>query len=103
MKGFIRKKIGVVLVSFILVALCVQTSRAVDNLSLTGFVKSIDSNNGIIRVNVTSESCKGLREFRVPDGAKSDLDTSLIDKKLQFYINSATCERGKVYNIISER
>jgi hypothetical protein len=103
MKEFIRRKIGVVLVFFILIALCVQTSWAVDNLSLTGFVKSIDSNNGIIRVNVTSESCKGLREFRVPDNAKSDLDTSLIDKKLQFYINSATCERGKVYNVILER
>jgi hypothetical protein len=103
MKGFIRKKIGVVLVSFILVALCVQTSRAVDNLSLTGFVKSFDNNSGIVRVDVTSESCKGLREFRMSDDAKGALDASLIGNKVQFYINSATCERGKVYNIISER
>lgn len=103
MKEFIRKKIEVVLVSFILIALCVQTSWAVDNLFLTGFVKSVDNNSGIVRVNVTSESCKGLREFRVPEDAKGDLDTSLIGKKLQFYINSATCERGRVYNIILER
>ena len=103
MKELIRKKIGVILVSFILITLCVQTSRAVDNLSLTGFVKSFDNNSGIVRVDVTSESCKGLREFRVPDDAKGGLDTSLIDMKLQFYINSSTCERGRVYNIISER
>ena len=103
MKELIRKKIGVILVSFILITLCVQTSRAVDNLSLTGFVKSFDNNSGIVRVDVTSESCKGLREFRMSDDAKGGLDASLIGNKVQFYINSATCERGRVYNIISER
>jgi len=103
MKEFVRKKIGVVLVFFILIALCVQTGWAVDNLFLTGFVKSFNASSGVIRVDVTSESCKGIRELRVPDDAKNDLDASLIGEKLQFYIDSATCERGKVYNMILER
>jgi hypothetical protein len=100
---FISKKMVIILAVFILISLCAQTSLAVDNLSLTGFIKSIDNNNGILTVNITSESCKGLRVFKVPDGAKGTLDISLIDKKVQFYINSANCEPGKVYNILFER
>ena len=73
-----------------------------DNLSLTGVVRSIDSNNGIISLDITSEGCRGLRTFRVPDDAKGDLDASLIGKKLQFMIDSSKCERGRIYNIIFE-
>jgi hypothetical protein len=74
-----------------------------DNLLLTGFIKSFDANRGVIMVNVTSEGCEGLREFRIPEDAKEDLDASLIGKRIQFYINSNTCERGKIYDIIFER
>ena len=103
MKEIISKKIGIILISFMLITLYAQTSWAVDNLSLTGFVRSFDNNSRMIRIYVTSESCKGLRDFMVPGDGKSDLDASLINRKLQFLINSATCERGKVYNILLER
>jgi hypothetical protein len=102
MKKLIGKKMGIIFVSFMFISLYTQTSVAVDELSLTGFVKSIDKTNGIISINVTSESCRGLRVFRVPDDARNDLDASLIGRKLQFDIDSATCERGKVYTIISK-
>ena len=100
MKEFIGNKMGVILVFFILISLCPQTSIAVDNLSLTGFVRSIDSNNGIISLDITSEGCRGPRSFKVPDDAKGDLDASLIGKKLQFMIDSSKCERGRIYNIV---
>ncbi|HBE44071.1 MAG TPA: hypothetical protein DDW17_01125 [Deltaproteobacteria bacterium] len=79
------------------------TEDHTDNLLLTGFIKSFDANIGVIMVNITSEGCEGLREFKIPEDAKEDLDASLIGKRIQFYINSNTCERGKVYDIIFER
>jgi hypothetical protein len=102
MREFIRNKMGVILIFFMLISLCPQTSLAVDNLSLTGFVRSIDGNNGIISLDITSEGCRGPRAFRVPDDAKGDLDASLIGKRLEFMIDSSKCERGRIYNIIFE-
>lgn len=105
MKGFKRKGVCIFLPFLILVFLCVQEGTAQENAFLTGFVKSVDQKNGIIWINVTSEpkSCKGIREFRVAEDAKEDLNTSLIGKRLQFLINSGKCERGKVYEILLER
>lgn len=100
MKSFIVKQMGIILVSFTLILAGVQVGSALDNLSLGGIVRSVDKDNGIITLNVTSESCRGLRTFRVPDDAKDDLDDSLIGKRLLFSIDSAKCEKGKIYNII---
>jgi hypothetical protein len=102
MKEFISKITGIILVFFILITLCPQTSLALDNLSLTGFVRSIDSSNGIVNLDIISESCRGLRSFRVPDDARGDLDASLIGQKLGFMIDSSKCERGKIYNMLFE-
>jgi hypothetical protein len=100
MKEFIGNRIGIILVSFMLIFLCTEVSLALDNLSLSGFVQSIDKNNGLITLNVTSESCKGLRSFRVSNNAKDDLDETLVGVNLQFGIDSSECERGKIYNMI---
>jgi hypothetical protein len=100
MKEFMNNTMGIILVFLILISLYPQTSLALDNLSLSGFVRSIDSSNGIISLDITSEGCRGLRAFRVPDDAKGDLDASLIGKKIQFMIDSSKCERGKIYNIV---
>lgn len=102
MKGFVGKKMGIIFVSLMLLSLCAQTSLALDNLSLTGFLRSIDKNNGTISVQITSGSCKGLRTFKVPDNAKDDLD-DWMGKPLRFVIDSSQCEQGKVYNIIEEK
>jgi hypothetical protein len=102
MKEFISYKMGIFFVLLMLISFCPQTSLALDNLSLTGFVRSIDSSNGIISLDITSESCRGLRAFRVPDDARGDLDASLIGQKLGFMIDSSKCERGKIYNMLFE-
>jgi hypothetical protein len=103
MKKFIGKKMGIILAFFILITSHAQTSQASDNLSLIGFVRYVDNTNGIIRVYVTSQGCKGLRDFKVPNYEKGDLDSSLIGRKLRFNINSATCEPRKAYSILLER
>jgi hypothetical protein len=105
MKEFIGNTMGIILVFFMLISLCPQGSHAadtviLDNLSLTGYVRSIDSSNGIITLDITSEGCRGPRSFRVPDDAKGDLDASLVGKRLQFLIDSSRCERGRIYNIV---
>ena len=102
MKGFVGKKMVIILFSLMLVSLFSQVGLALDNLSLTGFVRSIDKNNGIISVQITSGSCKGLRTFRVPDNAKDDLD-DWMGKPLRFVIDSSQCEQGKLYNIMEEK
>jgi len=104
-KGFKRRGVYLFLPFFILAFLYIQNGMAQENTLLTGFVKSIDQKNGIVWINVTSQpkSCKGLREFRMPEEAKEDLNTSLIGKRLQFLINTGKCERGKAYKILLER
>ena len=104
-EGFKRRGMRIFFFFLVLVFLCVQEGMAQENALLTGFVKSIDQKNGIVWINVTSQpkSCKGLREFRMPEDAKEDLNTSLIGKRLQFLINTGKCERGKVYEILLER
>jgi len=93
-------KIGIFLVSFALLSLCVQTGLALDELLLTGIVRSIDKNNGTIGIQITSEGCRGLRLFKLPDDVKNDMEDSLKGKKIVFSIDSSRCEQGKTYNIV---
>lgn len=85
---------------FFVLLLFISTLQAVDELYLEGIIKSYDKQKGIIWVNVLSEGCRGLREFRLPEDAKEDLEPYLIGKKIEFSINSSICEQGKVYNMI---
>ena len=105
MEGILRKGV-VFFFAFTMIMLLCQTGFSrddTDNLLLTGFIKSYDINNRIIRINVTSEGCTGLMEFWVPEYAKDDLDASLIGQRVQFYIKSSTCEQGKIYEMVLER
>ncbi len=105
MKGLGRKGAGIFLSIFIIVIvfLCVHEVMAQENAYLTGFIRSVDKTSGIMRIDVKSKTCKGVRDFRVPDYAKDDLDASLIGQRIQFFIKTGTCERGKVYDILFER
>jgi len=96
-----RKKFCFFLASIFLSLFFVQISAAQDHLFLTGIIRSFHPNSGTIRVDVTSEGCKGLREFREPEGAQGDMDALLVGKQIHFYIDSSICERGKVYNILA--
>jgi hypothetical protein len=95
--GFQIKFCVILLTSILLLA---QTGSTQDRLLLTGVVRSVDSNSGTISINVTSEGCKGIRHFKVPSDAAKDIETTLIGKRMQFYIDSATCARGRAYNIL---
>lgn len=79
-----------------------QEVFSVDELYLTGVIKSYHKEKGLIWVDVRSEGCKGLREFRIPDSMRLDLDPSLVGHRINFFINSPKCEPGHVYNLIPE-
>lgn len=101
MNVVLRKEFWFFLAFIVLAPLCVQTVADVDHLSLTGFLRSFDAKSGIVRIDVTSEGCKGLREFKEPGGANGSMDQSLVGKQIHFSIDSSVCERGKVYNILA--
>jgi hypothetical protein len=101
MMAIMRRGIFGSVVFLTLMLVFVLSSMAQDRLFLTGVVRSVDSISGIIRVNVTSEGCKGLREFKVPADAAKDIEATLIGKRMQFYIDSATCVSGKTYNMLT--
>jgi hypothetical protein len=99
MNIFQRRKLWFFLAFMCLLLSFVQISVAQDHLFLTGIVRSFDSNSGTIRIDVTSEGCKGLREFKEPDSSKADTD--LVGKRIHFSIDSAVCERGRIHNILA--
>lgn len=101
MNALRRKEISFFLVFIMLSPVFAQPIMALDNLILTGFLRSFDSSSGIAKIDVTSEGCKGLREFKLPDDAKGDIDTKLIDKSFTFQIDSSSCERSRIYNIVA--
>ena len=95
-----RSRIWFCVVFLTLMLIFVLPGMAQDHLLLTGVVRSVDSNSGTISINVTSEGCKGIRDFKVHSDAAKDIETTLIGKRMQFYIDSATCVSGRTYNIL---
>lgn len=79
------------------------TSFSQEKLNLTGIIKAVDPITGIVRVQVTSENCKGLWNFKFPDYAKDDLDSSMVGKKIQFNIESPACDPKRLHSIVLER
>lgn len=102
MKGCIRVKILLFILFGGLILSSMHVVFAKDHLFLTGVVRFVDPSSGTLRINVTSEGCTGIREFKAPDNGAADLDASLIGKRIQFYIDSTVCERGKVHTIVPE-
>jgi hypothetical protein len=100
MNNAIMNRICFCVVFLTLMLVCVLPGTAQDHLFLTGVVRSVDSNSGIIRVNVTTEGCRGVREFKAPPDVAKDIEASLVGKQMQFYIGSATCENGITYNML---
>lgn len=95
-------KVIVVSFCFLLALLLGDAVYAVDGLSLTGYVKSVDAANLTVTLDVKSESCRGIRTFKAPSAARDDLNTLPIGTKLQFSIDSGDCKRDKTYTIVLE-
>ncbi len=68
--------------------------HAVDELFLTGVVKKVDSIRGLVTVEVQSESCPGIMNFRVENGM--DLEGS-EGRRISFFINASTCSPHEIY------
>ena len=81
----------------------INPSHSEENLLLTGIIKSVDAISGIVRIQVSTEKCKGLWNFKIPDYAKEDLDKSMIGRRIQFVINSSVCDPRNIYTIMLER
>jgi hypothetical protein len=71
-----------------------------DQLRLTGVIKSIDGVTGMVLVDVTSSSCRGMRTFRA---SKPDILDDYIGKRIAFFIDSNRCDIKEVYTILLER
>ncbi len=70
---------------------------AVDELLVSGILKSIDHTSKTIIMDVKSESCRGTRRFRVDN--PSDME-GYQGRSLAFYINSSTCRGDKIYKVV---
>lgn len=70
---------------------------SVDELLLSGIVKSVDYKSKIVIVDVKSKSCPGMRSFKVEDISKME---SSIGKEISFKIDSSTCMGDTVYKMI---
>jgi hypothetical protein len=79
----------------------VISATATDELFLTGIVKGIDQQTGIITVDVKSESCRGIRHFKLIDA--STLEDTRPGKRISFRIDSSVCKSDIVYKMILPR
>jgi hypothetical protein len=78
--------------------LSIHSSEAVDELFLTGIVRTVDANSRIVVVDVKSQSCPGLRRFKLDK--ITDLE-GLEGQKVSFSIDSSVCRRDEIYKIMA--
>lgn len=78
---------------------------AVDEPLLCGVVQEVNQREGIVVIDVTSESCRGPKEFKLPPAkTKGNVSLNVGDRKC-FSINSNSCKAGNIYaitNIVPE-
>jgi len=77
-----------------------QPAYAVDDLYLTGTIKSVNAATGIVTVDVTSSSCFGMRVFKAD---RLDKLEEYIDKRASFFIDSSRCNVKETYTILTAR
>jgi hypothetical protein len=77
---------------------CIHSSEAVDELYLSGILRTVNTNSGIVVVDVKSQSCPGVRRFNFD---KSEDLEGMEGKKISFSINSSVCSSGEIYKIIT--
>lgn len=77
-----------------------QPAAAVDELYLTGTIKSVNAATGIVMVDVTSSSCFGMRVFKAD---RIDKLEGYIDTRASFFIDSSRCNVKETYTILTAR
>lgn len=75
---------------------CTQAFAA-DGLYLCGNVQEVNAKAALVIVDVTSQSCRGLRKFKLPP-AKGGA-TFNVDERKCFFIDSNRCKAGYIHTI----
>lgn len=70
---------------------------AEDELYLTGIVKNINPATAVVYVEVSSESCRGMRIFHVDDPGNLE---KYVNMTISFYIDSSMCGDNKLHAIL---
>ena len=71
-----------------------------DQLNLTGVIKSVNAVTGLVTVDVASSSCHGMRIFKADKVEKLE---EYVDQRVSFFIDSDTCEVKEIYTILTAR
>lgn len=80
----------------VFLVLNIQSVNATDELYLTSVVRTVIANSGTVVVDVKSESCHGIRSFKVDDISTL---TGAEGKTISFTIGSSTCKSGSIYKM----
>ena len=81
----------------------IQPAFAADNLDqlhVTGVIKSVNAVTGLVTVDVASSSCHGMRIFKADDLEKL---ADYLEQNVSFFIDSSKCEVKETYAIITAR
>ena len=66
-------------------------AEGLDQLNLTGTIKSINMVTGIVYVEVVSSSCLGMRMFKADDPERI---VNFVDQKVSFFIDDNACRNN---------
>ena len=92
-----KKKCWMLLISILAFSvLSIHSVEAVDELYLTGIVRTVYANSGMVTVDVKSHSCRGVRRFKFDNTLDME---GLEGKKISFSIDSSFCKAGGIYKI----
>jgi|WetSurMetagenome_2_1015567.scaffolds.fasta_scaffold733080_1 hypothetical protein len=76
-----------------------QSTASSDNLKLGGYIKSVNSLEKTVTVDVRSTACKGEKRFKVADSRILGSIESQIGHWIAFYIESNNCKGDAVNNM----
>jgi hypothetical protein len=71
-----------------------------DQLYLTGIIKSVNTATGLVYVEVRSLSCPGMKSFKVD---APEVLLRYIDQRVSFFIESNTCKDDSVHTMLLSR
>jgi hypothetical protein len=102
MEGVMEKRKKLRWVLFISMAVLlmpyVHPVYGTDELSQSGFVKSVDVVKKIVTIDVKSSTCRGIRQFLVEKPAAFE---NLVGERIYFLIDSSTCKQDEIYTVNS--
>ncbi len=96
---FLKKYIFAVLAAVLALG-AGNAAMAEDELYLCGIVKDVDSQDETVIIDVKSESCRGIRTFRL--SVSMNIASFQVNREKCFFINSNVCNAKEIYSIIKD-